>query len=162
MLIHFNSDLCLKIETDALKFNLNVILSQFADDQKWHLIAFWLRKMISAEQNYEIHDQELLIIIMTFKQWWHYLKNNQYIIEVLMNHNNLCDFMKIKFLNEKQIKWTLKLTVYDFTIIHQLKKSNSVDVLSKCSDYKVKTYKINYFLFLLQQKLNKANLMKAD
>ena len=32
MLIYFNFNLHLKIETNALKFDLNVILSQFTDD----------------------------------------------------------------------------------------------------------------------------------
>ncbi len=46
---------------------LSAILSQLFEDGLWHPVAFWSRKMIAAEQNYETHDQELLAIVMAFK-----------------------------------------------------------------------------------------------
>ena len=56
MLIHFNPELCLRIETDTLRYALAGILSQLVSEGTWHLVAFWSRKMISAEQWYETHD----------------------------------------------------------------------------------------------------------
>ena len=85
--------------------------------------------MILAEQQYEIHDQELLVIIMAFKQWRHYLEDSTHSVEVLINHNNLCRFMNVKSLNRRQIRWAVKLTVYDFMILHCSGKSNSADAL---------------------------------
>ena len=67
----------------------------------WHFITYWLRKLMSAEINYKTHDLELLVIIEVFKQWCHYLKNSQYSVEVLTDHNNLQSFMKVKALNER-------------------------------------------------------------
>ena len=55
--------------------------------------------MISAEQQYEIHNQELLAIIMMFKQWRHYLESSAHLIEVLIDYNNLHRFMNVKSLN---------------------------------------------------------------
>ena len=72
---------------------------------------------------------------MMFKQWRHYLKNNAHLIEVLTDYNNLQDFMNIKSLNKRQIKWAMKFAVYDFMIFHCLKKSNSADASSKQPDY---------------------------
>ena len=57
--------------------------------------------MILAKQNYEIYDQKLLIIIVTFKQWKHYLKNSFYSIKMLFDHNNLKKLMIKKKLNFK-------------------------------------------------------------
>ena len=39
--------------------------------------------------------------------------------------------MNVKSLNEKQIKWAVKLAVYDFVILHHSGKSNSADAPSK-------------------------------
>ena len=57
--------------------------------------------MISAEQNYEIYDQELLTIVAAFKQWRHYLKYSPYSIEILFDHNNLKRLIIKKELNLK-------------------------------------------------------------
>ena len=60
--------------------------------------------MISAEQWYETHDQELLAIVMAFKQWRHYLESSAHSVEVLTDHNNLCGFMNVKSLNGRQAR----------------------------------------------------------
>ena len=94
--------------------------------------------MISAEQQYETHNQKLLVIIIVFKQWRHYLKGSTHSVEVLTDYNNLCEFMNVKSLNRRQIRWAVKLTVYDFVILHHSGKSNSANALSKWPDYQKK------------------------
>ena len=89
ILIHFDSELKIQLETDASDYAIADILSQLIALGMWHLVAFWSRKMIPAEQNYETHDQELLAIVAAFKQWRHYLDEVKHVIEVLTNHNNL-------------------------------------------------------------------------
>ncbi len=37
-------------------------------------MAYFSRKMIDAESNYEIHDAELLAIFESFCHWRYYLK----------------------------------------------------------------------------------------
>ena len=91
--------------------------------------------MISTKQNYEIHDQELLAIIVVFKQWKHYLKNSAYLIKMWSNHNNFKSFMKQKKLNFKQARWALTLTVYDFEIFHRSKARNLANESSRRLDY---------------------------
>ena len=68
MLVHFNLKLHLRVETDVSGYTLTDILSQFVSKGMWHFVAFWSRKMISAKQQYEIHNQKLLAIVMIFKQ----------------------------------------------------------------------------------------------
>ena len=114
---------------------------------------FWSRKMISTKQNYETHDQELLVIIATFKQWRHYLKNSALIVKMWSDHNNLKKFMKQKKLNQKQVRWTLILTAYNFEIFHKSKRTNFANESSRGSDYE-KTSTLNIkFLSSLQSKL---------
>ena len=56
-----------RVETDISNFTVASILSQQNENDNWRSMTFWSRKMISAEQNYEIYDQKLLIIVVAFK-----------------------------------------------------------------------------------------------
>src|SRR2546430_6587021 len=80
VLQHFDPEKPIRIETDASGFAVAAILSQPGtpmvgrrSDAHWHPVAFWSRKMTPAERNYDTHDQELLAIVKSFKQWKHYL-----------------------------------------------------------------------------------------
>ena len=99
-------------------------------------MTFWWRKFIFVKQNYEIHNQKLLIIIIVFKQWKHYLKNNFHFIEMWFDHNNFRNFMKIKKLNQRQTRWIIKLIVYNFEIFHRFDFKNSANESFKRFDYK--------------------------
>ena len=83
VLQHFDPSKPICIEMDALRFAITGILSQLGDpipgrwsDTHWHPVAFWSRKMIPAECNYDTHDKELLAIVKTFKHWRHYLEGS--------------------------------------------------------------------------------------
>ena len=69
----FDPTLRTRLETDVSGFAIGAVISQFFDSFRgrkvWYLIAFWSRKMIGAERNYEIHDGELLAIVEAFKEW---------------------------------------------------------------------------------------------
>ena len=108
--------------------------------------------MIFAKTRYETHDQKLLIIIMTFKQWRHFLKNNRHFIIVLINYNNLRYFMITTSLNRCQIKWILILVEYDFEIKYRTKNINFENNLSKRFDYE-NNVNDEICLFTLQNKL---------
>jgi len=66
------------VETDASDFALGAILSQSGIDGLLHLVAFYSRKLTSAEINYQVYDKELLAIITTFEQWRLYLTKAQH------------------------------------------------------------------------------------
>ncbi|GJP57109.1 hypothetical protein CLOM_g16150 [Closterium sp. NIES-68] len=50
-------------------------------------IAYELRKLHPPEQNYPIHDKEMLAIVQPFKVWWCYLKGVD--VTVRTGHRNL-------------------------------------------------------------------------
>ena len=132
---YYDSQKKLRLETDISNFDVGAVLSQQDNDDHWRLVVFFFRKLIPAEQNYETHDQELLVIVAAIKQWRHYLEGSNYCIEVLTDHNNLKGFMKQKELNFRQARWALKLVVYDFEIFHRAGKLNSADASSRRLDY---------------------------
>jgi len=54
------------IETDASDFAIKAYLTQETQGSR-HPIAYFLRKILLAEQNYEIYDKELLAIVAALR-----------------------------------------------------------------------------------------------
>ena len=53
-----------RIEADSSDFATGAVLSQQSlDNEKWHPVAFLSKSLSAVEQNYEIHDKEMLAII---------------------------------------------------------------------------------------------------
>lgn len=162
MLVHFDPNRKIRIETDASDFAVAAILSQPDNDGAWHPVAFWSRKMIPAECNYETHDQELLGIVEAFKQWRHYADGSRFPIEVLTDHNNLRGFMQVKHLNGRQARWAIYLAAYDFEIKHQPGKNNPADAPSRRPDYEGVKTSFNQLLPTLQHKLANVGSVVSD
>ncbi|MBW0535601.1 hypothetical protein O181_075316 [Austropuccinia psidii MF-1] len=68
ILSHFNTSLPTIVETDASDYALGAVLSQVNDSGK-HPISFDSHKLLPAELNYEIHDNELLSIVWALTCW---------------------------------------------------------------------------------------------
>ena len=69
--------------------------------------------------------------------------------------------MNVKSLNERQIKWAVKLAAYNFVILHHPGKSNPADAPSRQPDYQEKEQVMNHLLPSLQQKLAQAEDLKT-
>ena len=54
---------------DSSGYAIGRVFSQLTSDDlgQWHLMAFFLQKMILVEIRYETHDSELLAIVEAFK-----------------------------------------------------------------------------------------------
>jgi hypothetical protein len=74
-------------------------------------------------------------------------------MKILIDHNNLKEFMNVKTLNERKIKWVMRLINFDFIIKHEFEKINFVDDSSKRLDYHDVNTKIIRLLFILLTKL---------
>jgi len=59
-------------------------------------VAFYSRKLIQAELNYDIHDKELLAIVTAFRVWRPYLEGAKHTIIVKTDHKNLTYFTTTK------------------------------------------------------------------
>ena len=134
VLKHFNSALFIQLEINISDFVLVDIFSQSfrntgRNDINWYLVTFWSQKMTDVKICYEIYDDELLIIIMFFKYWCHYLNDSQHSIEVFTNHNNLWYFINKTRLNDHQSWWFIMLAFYNFVIAHWFSIYNSVNRL---------------------------------
>ena len=68
ILRHFDPERHIRIETDASGYAIGGVLSQMTSETgQWHLVAYYLQKMIPAEMHYETYDTELLAIVKAFK-----------------------------------------------------------------------------------------------
>src|SRR4051812_10899224 len=79
ILQHFDPKKTCVIETDASDYALGAVCSQYDDDGLLHPVAYYSRKLISAEMNYQIYDKELLAIVCAFKHWRHYIEFSELI-----------------------------------------------------------------------------------
>jgi len=95
-----------------------------------------------------------------------YLKESRYQIQVYTNHKNLLYFTITKVLNRRQIKWSKKLSSYNFQIQYQKKSENlKIDVLSRRADHMIDKSQINQTIlqqnqndFIVYNKQNAATL----
>ncbi len=105
-----------RLETNAFEKAIRGLLCQQDADMNWHPVAYYSRKMLPAERNYETHNAELLAIVEAFKTSCHYVKGEAHTIFVLTDHNNLKKFIETTRLSGRQIQWAQELSRYDFKI----------------------------------------------
>lgn len=132
----FNPELEITVETDASDFAIGACLSQKQKDGTLRPIAYYSRKMTPAELNYDVHDKELLAIVIAFEQWRVYLEGSKYPVSVQTDHKNLTTFTTTKILNRRQVRWAEALASYNFTITYRKGSENArADALSRRQDY---------------------------
>ena len=59
--------------------------------------------MTKSECNYDVHDKELLGIILTLEDWRRYVKGSRQRAKILTEYKNLIPIMTKKRLNERQV-----------------------------------------------------------
>jgi hypothetical protein len=93
--------------------------------------AFFLKKNSPAECNYEIYDKEMLAIIRSLEEWDAELRSVSK-FKIRSDHKNLKYFMSVRKLTERQMRWSLILSRYNFTILYLPGKQNiRADALSR-------------------------------
>jgi len=58
-------------------------------------MTYLSRKLLSIEQNYDIHDKKLFAIVASLKSWRIYIEELSK-LTILTNHKNLVHFIIIK------------------------------------------------------------------
>ena len=170
ILKHFDSEVENIVEIDVSDERLERVLFQYDVDGLLHPVAFFFKKMISAECNYEIYDKELLTIIKVFEKWRSELKSFKFFIQVIIDHKNLKYFMSFKLLNRKQARWSEYLSRFNFKITYRSSKlNNAADSLSRAkARLKKKKNKTMWQTVLKQNNLHiqacslKASILSDD
>ena len=95
--LNFRANKPMKIEMDASDQAVGACLYQ-QKDGKWHPVAYYSRKMSQAEQNYDIHDKELLAVVNALEHWRVYAESSSE-LTIFTDHKNLTTFTTTKKLN---------------------------------------------------------------
>jgi hypothetical protein len=133
VLVSFRSNEPLRFETDASDLAIGMCAKQERDG-KWHPIAYHSRKFTSAEENYDVHDKELLAIIVALEHWRVYAESCSD-LTIFSDHKNLVNFTTTKILNRRQVRWSETLGQYKFKIVYTPGKDNGrADALSRRTD----------------------------
>ncbi len=144
MLRHYELDDESMMKIDAFDFIIADIFSQLVKiDDQWRSIVFYFRKMIFAKRNYEINDQEMLVIVKICKKWRHYIEDVKHSIRMIIDHANLKNFFINKTFNRREVKWWKKLIELDLRIKYRSRKNNFADDSFRKRDYEDEIAKKN-------------------
>ncbi|SYW85585.1 uncharacterized protein UHO2_01829 [Ustilago hordei] len=134
VLQHFDYHLPTRLETDASDFAIAGVLKQ-EHEGRWHPVAFYSRKMSSAEKNYEIHDKELLAVVACLTQWRHMLAGLPNQLVILTDHEALKYFKSQRRITGRQARWAILLADFDFILQYRPgDKGGEPDALTRRTD----------------------------
>jgi hypothetical protein len=103
-------------------------------DGKWHPIAYYSRKFTPAEENYDVHDKELMAIVLCLEHWRIYAESCS-ALTIYTDYKNLVNFTTTKTLNRRQVRWSEMLGQYKFKVVYTPGKDNGrADALSRRPD----------------------------
>src|SRR5260221_1668167 len=124
------------LECDASNFTMGAVLSQQQEDGLFQLIGFMSKSFSNMEQNYQIHDKEMLAIMHALEEWRYFLEGSDQKFEIHMDHKNLSNFQEAHKLNCHQAQWSLYLSRFDFILTHKPgREMGRPDALSRQADH---------------------------
>ena len=122
-----------EIHTDTSKLQIGAVISQ-----KGKPVAFYSRKMNSAQNNYTPTEKELLSIVESLKEFRNILLGHQ--ITVYTDHKNLT----YNFLNtERVMRWRLIIEEFDPELKYIKGENNVVADPLSCLEMSVNQYILN-------------------
>ena len=133
-----------RIEADTSNYTTGEVLSMKCSDNLWRSVTFILKSLSNTERNYKIHNKEMLAVVRYLEVWKHFLEGTIAKFEIWMDHKNLEYFMKAQKLNQRQARWVLHLSRFNFTLKHVLEsKMGKADSLIRRLDWKTGVEKNN-------------------
>ena len=133
-LYFFDPKLETKVHTDASKYAIGGWLGQVQSDGIERVITYWSRKMISAELNYPVHEQEFLALFSFVKKFRQYLHGVPF--EAYVDHKAMEHLQTQQHLSPRQVRWIQYLQEFMPSIHYIDGPSNTfADWLSRRPDY---------------------------
>lgn len=118
------------IQCDASSSGVGSVLYQIGGDNEEHPIAYFSKKLNSAQRNYSVTELECLAAVLSVKKFRQYVEGSRFTI--VTDHASLKWLMVQKDLSGRLARWSLKLQGFDFAIEHRKGSANVVpDALSR-------------------------------
>ena len=102
------------VTTDGCLTGGGGYVSQGKDPESASVVAFWSGKWNAAQQNYPVHEQELLSLVETLKRFRGVLQGTRFVVRT--DHKALEYFMRQRDLSPRQHRWIDILSEFDFEI----------------------------------------------
>ena len=118
ILVVLDLDRKIRIEIDMSDYTTEGILLMKCSNRWWKPVAYLFKSLNKIKRNYEIYDKEMLALIRELENWRHLLEDTKFKFEIWTDHKNLEYFIKVQKLNQRQAKWALYLSRFDFTLKH--------------------------------------------
>ena len=138
VLVMFDPNKQVTIETDASDYAIGGVLSQPDDKGKLRPIAYFSEKLGGPELNYPIYDKEFMAIYtaLSKQHWRHYCEGSKFPVNILTDHKNITYFMTTQELSRRQIKYYERLSEFKLIIKHCKGTDNGrADALSRRPDH---------------------------
>jgi len=118
------------IQCDASKLGVGAVLTQLNDKGEEVPIAFFSKKLNTAQKNYSVTEQECLAVILSLKRFRPYVEGQEF--TVVTDHASLQWLMRQSDLSGRLARWSLKLQGFPFKILHRKGSEHVVpDCLSR-------------------------------
>jgi len=82
-----------RVEVDASNYATGGVLSMKCSDNRWRPVAFISKSLSDTEQNYEIHNKEMLAIVRCLETWRHFLEGATVSYDGKYPINNIISFL---------------------------------------------------------------------
>ncbi|KAI0995149.1 hypothetical protein K3495_g13032 [Podosphaera aphanis] len=123
------------LEADSSGYAIGGCLSQVDLQGQIRPIAYFSKRLNSAEANYPIHDKEMHAIVACLQEWKAELMSTTKPSKILTDHKNLKYFTTKRLLSERQVRYNDVLQQFNFTLEWRPGNiSDRPDALSRCSD----------------------------
>ena len=90
-----------RVEVNTSNYATRGVLSIKCSNKLQRPVAFISKSLSNTEQNYEIHDKEMLAVVRCLEAWRHFLEGMTIKFKIQTDHKNLEYFMKAQKLNRK-------------------------------------------------------------
>ena len=142
VLRHFSEGAQIHIEADASNFAMGAVLTQADDEGVFHPVAFCSKSFDAAQRNYDIHDKELLAILIAFREWRPWLAGASNIL-VHTDHRNLEYFFSKNVFKQRHWRWREELSQFDYVLRYRQGSEQRVaDALSRREELEEKFDKL--------------------
>jgi RNase H-like domain found in reverse transcriptase len=88
-----------ELEVDTSQFAIGAILFQHTLDGLPHPISYYSHALSATECRYDVHNHELLTVILGLKHWQHLLLGAKHPIKIHMDHKNLQYYRSLRDIN---------------------------------------------------------------